>query len=296
MPADPRVPSLHAAHPLAVACYDSARSSRAPAWTATDATWGQTIAHLDQWRRAPDKLSAPCWAPHHAPGRRRLSEIDAVSCLVVDYDHLDHELQAYGLLHGLEYFGWTTWSSTPAQPRWRVVLPLAVPIAAQWWSRVYALSLARYAPLADPACSDPTRIHVLPVVGPAGHCETRYSRGALLDLSPQLAQAQAAHAAELAEQEARRRKQAAKRVLARLDGDSQRARRLALRSDPDTRRSEGARMGGVVTDSIARRICCPSCGRRSVWYSLTGGDARCDHQSSCGYRAPLEQLVQEVTL
>ena len=49
---------------------------------------------------------------------------------------------------------------------------------------------------------------------------------------------------------------------------------------------------GVVTDQHARKVKCPKCGDRSVWWMIHGtGYAKCSHLNSCGWLGPLTSLL-----
>ena len=45
----------------------------------------------------------------------------------------------------------------PEAPRWRVVIPLARPVAAKRWRDVWQRARAALCPEADPSCKDPSR-------------------------------------------------------------------------------------------------------------------------------------------
>lgn len=72
--------------------------------------------------------------------------------------------------------------------------------------------------------------------------------------------------------------------------DEELARRLRL--DPSARQMLAERMGAVVTAEHARKVKCPKCGDRSVWWTLNQtGYAKCSHLNSCGWMAPLTSFL-----
>lgn len=71
--------------------------------------------------------------------------------------------------------------------------------------------------------------------------------------------------------------------------DDEMARRLRL--EPTARQLLAERLG-VVTEQHARKVKCPQCGDRSVWWMIHGtGFAKCSHLNSCGWLGPLHSLL-----
>lgn len=71
--------------------------------------------------------------------------------------------------------------------------------------------------------------------------------------------------------------------------DEELARRLRL--DPGARAVLAERLG-TVTEQHARKVKCPQCGDRSVWWMIHGtGYAKCSHLNSCGWMGPLTALL-----
>jgi len=71
--------------------------------------------------------------------------------------------------------------------------------------------------------------------------------------------------------------------------DDEMARRLRL--EPAARQMLAERLG-VVTEQHARKVKCPQCGDRSVWWMIHGtGYAKCSHLNSCGWLGPLHSLL-----
>jgi hypothetical protein len=108
------------------------------------------------------KRQGRCWSPtlYAANSTSRSNAgVRAISCLVFDLDGTppNHERLAF-----VYWIAHTTWSNTEATPRWRVVLPLAAPVAASQWSDVWWRARATVCPDADKSCKDPSRVYLLP--------------------------------------------------------------------------------------------------------------------------------------
>ena len=105
---------------------------------------------------------------------RRAGSVADLRVLALDFDHLPPEAtprtvaEVFGVHAGFDAMAWTTHSSTPEAPRVRLVVRLTRPVPADGWRPRY-LGVVRagwpdgYAP--DPACAEPTRLHILPPAG-----------------------------------------------------------------------------------------------------------------------------------
>jgi hypothetical protein len=122
------------------------------------------------------------WSPvSYRPGTTRgKANVDQVYMLVLDVDHTALPLD---LLEGLEYVAHTTYSHTPDDPRWRVVLPLAEPIDGSDWPMFWLRANAHFGGCVDPATKDSSRIFYLPSCQPGGVHEVRRQHGAFLEPS-----------------------------------------------------------------------------------------------------------------
>jgi len=263
--------------------YRSIRASRTP-WRAAPSL--DAVEALARRRcgaaRPADKKDIPCWAPHVLAegGRRRLGDVQAVTALVLDFDHLEakHPAEVLELWAGYRLWAHETYSSRPGAHRARVVLPLAAPVEADAWRDVYAAVVLRWADGADPACSDPTRIHALPCRAEDGRPAWWCARpGRLLDLR------------QLAEQVRRERERAEaareQRQRATVSGPRFSRSRVRLPDDPH---ELAAALGGVLSPdgTVVRKVRCPQCGRRDAWMPVRGRNLRCGHLRSCAYVGP----------
>lgn len=138
---------------------------------------------LGRFEVLADKRRGRCWSPtQYADGAtsRGNAGVASVTCLVFDCDRVPPDPER---LEGVCWIGHTTWSHTPETPKWRVVIPLARPVAAKRWRDVWLRARAALCPEADPSCKDPSRQYYLPG-HPAGVVgETVNHAGQLLDAS-----------------------------------------------------------------------------------------------------------------
>ena len=256
-----------------------------------DREWADVLSWLTDWRRAPEKREAPCWSPHRLSRPvRELAAVVEISALVLDYDHGDRDPDAIAAsLYPYEVLAYATWSSTLEAPRVRAVLPMAAPVPAARWRGVYQLVVEGIGAGADPACSDPTRIHVLPVVGPGGDTRMAHRRGRPVDLGAYVAEVERRASAQ---EQARRQKEIAD-AYRRATAAPWRRLREDLRTDPEARARYAREVGASVGAESARRAPCPKCGDRSVWWPLRPEKmhgAACSHRNSCGWTGPIEEV------
>ena len=226
--------------------------------------------------------------------RAKSSVID-VSCLVLDYDDGTTLKEAHRQWGNWPHLLHTSWSHTPGHHKCRVVVPLAEPVTAAGWARVFHWAVSR-APGIDRQCCDPSRIYFVPSHpdGAEGEWAKAWSAfdGDMLRLDPATLPPTPA---EVARAEVKRRppmrlgagqgKHAAARAVNELLKTCESARRMAAEH-----------LGATVSDSgRADFIVCPSCDRPSVWFFLTPGaqaQAKCSHKNSCNWHGWIDQLME----
>lgn len=120
---------------------------------------------LREHRQREDKDGA-LWAPTtYAPEATRANaNVLMVTCFVVDVDDgtpLDEAMMdSWG---GLAWIAHSSYSSTDLHPKWRVVFPLASPVAAADWPAVHRkLVAALVGGHSDPSCKDVSRMYFTP--------------------------------------------------------------------------------------------------------------------------------------
>lgn len=127
-----------------------------------------------------DKTSRELWSPvvYHPNTTRGNSNVQSVTCLVVD---MDGEAFDHAKLDGLEYLAYTTWSHTPDDQHWHLVLPLAYPVPAERWHEVWGRLHERINVVGDPQTKDPARIFYRPQHKPLTTPDIRIGYGEFID-------------------------------------------------------------------------------------------------------------------
>lgn len=237
------------------------------------------------------KQRLPAWSPCvFSEDRRSLARARSVCAIVLDYDAgdpPDRELARWApwarILH-------TSWSHAEDAPRYRIVLPLAHPVRAERWGRVWAWAWRHSGGRIDRSCKDPSRAYFRPALrGPGAAWRVEVCAGDACDLD-------------------------AETLPPGLDERSERPpppppaydphptiaalqRRRHLAADPSARLSAGLGAGGVASGagsgSRVDRIPCPQCARPSVWFwvdPVKASGATCKHRESCGWYGPVDVL------
>jgi P4 family phage/plasmid primase-like protien len=96
----------------------------------------------------------------HFNGKRAKDNVESVSMLVLDYDHdveFERELRVWQEL-GCGFLAYTTHSHTNTTQRFRVVIPLKVPIPASLFPRLWQWGAKKSGGKIDSAASDASRI------------------------------------------------------------------------------------------------------------------------------------------
>jgi hypothetical protein len=103
--------------------------------------------------------------------------VESLSALVLDLDHAEPDwarLESSGNL----IVTWQTWSHTSADPHWRLVAPVAAPIAVDEWPSAFRLGLELFEPRSDTSCADPAHLFWLPAGPPEKDIDIRVIEGA----------------------------------------------------------------------------------------------------------------------
>lgn len=116
------------------------------------------------------KNRLPLWGPttyglpfleEGKPVCRRASNAELLSMVVLDVDDgtsVDELVEP-----GVFCLAHTSWSHTPAAPKWRIIYPLAEPVPASEWGDTWRGVAAKW-PSIDPSTKDPSRIYYVPAV------------------------------------------------------------------------------------------------------------------------------------
>ena len=288
-----------------VAFYEPARLADGrwvPGWrpVARRLSWEALGLALTTFRAAPSKAETPGWQPVTLREPHRcLANVVEVSCLVLDLDDgADPEwlCGAGGPLRHWPHVWHTTWSSTEAHPKARVVVPLEAPCPAELFPRLWQWGQALVGGAADEQAKDASRYFYLPARGPGGDCRAGvHDPGGWLcdprpwDKLPETPQEQATRAA---------REAAATRPVPRpvpgLEASFARVEASRrLNEDPAARAAHGVACGGRIQGDRVTGVLCPACGRPSVWWPLEPRgtpQGMCSHRGSCGWTGWLDGL------
>ena len=289
--------------------------------------WDQLVDVFTTFRIATDgtKKEIPAWSPaiYKEGTTRGKANVEALSCLVLDYDEgrttIEDAMAAWSWRAGILH---TSWSHTEDQHRFRVILPLDTPVSVEDWPGVFEWAArytrmctnpedierledyptkAQWAHTIDLQCKDPGRIYYLPAVQDdnvprfatawtAQVGEPTLDGGPYLGTySPWAAQVQEHHKRV----EARKRPPA---PAVHIPKASARAREKARRlmHDPGTRERLGPWLGGRVVGDAVRGVPCPRCTRATVWWLIepdSKASASCNHTNSCGWYGSLIELA-----
>jgi hypothetical protein len=89
-------------------------------------TWGALVARAAAPRSYANKDDLPRWSPAtFRDDYRNLASVQRVAAVVLDLDDGTRREQVAEALAGLVALAHATWRSTPACPRWRIVVPLS---------------------------------------------------------------------------------------------------------------------------------------------------------------------------
>lgn len=126
-----------------------------------------------------DKLRAPLIGPYVLPQGGQRSDIHVSSLTLAIFD-VDHNITpaslalCQGRLGDVVHAWYTSHSHTPASPRYRLVVPLARPLAAHLWPHTRARLIQDYAIPADPlTSSSKSHSYFLPSCPPGMESEAR---------------------------------------------------------------------------------------------------------------------------
>lgn len=127
-----------------------------------------------------DKTQRELWSPvtYFNGTTRGNRNVQYVTCLVVD---MDGEAFDHARLDGLEYLAYTTWSHTPEDQHWHLVLPLAHPVPADRWHEVWTHLHERINVVGDPQTKDPARIFYRPQHKPLTTPDIKIGFGEFID-------------------------------------------------------------------------------------------------------------------
>lgn len=241
---------------------------------------------------AKPKLANPMWAPvQMAEGaRRRLdSNVEAFSCLVMDFDNGLAVAEARRPWMAYPHVVHSSYSHTEDVPKYRIVVPLARPVPTSTWPRVWHWASKQTGDQIDAQCKNPSRGYFVPVSrGPHFALVNDVADMLLLDpgrLPPA--------PSELKKPPPAPPKAGSQRP--RIHGVDRQIE-WALRNDPAARAAVARTLEATFLNNSpqsAKNMPCPKCGDRSAWFFIdiaTMRSARCAHKT-CGWYGSLTSLL-----
>ena len=253
-----------------------------------------------------DKAGLPLWSPTTFDGTRSTSNAQTISMLVYDMDDGDSCFDMWCLF---AQRGWTTIAHTsashsPSHHKYRVILPLAVPLPKSDWERVWRASFELWMDVVGigipdtKAIKDMARIYFR-------YGWPRDSKMETVEGSNIWPQSHPCHPSQYhrsgywigrpLELKYDHIKLPKPKPRPSFDRNKPQSLESAM-MDPQLRQSVGLNAGGSIVGQYIKHIPCPSCGRRSVFYSIdpsmTGSTLwpSCNHVNSCGWWGKLETL------
>lgn len=222
------------------------------------------------------KQSLAAWSPAAFKEQKRAKHlVQEVSCLVADYDDgtpYEEALEHWSdigecILH-------TTWSHTEALHKFRVIIPLAVPIERERFARAWMWLYDMSGKKIDKACKDPSRIFYgfsIPT-WQIYRCNWQ-RRQPMLELTDDMLPSP----------------RAGLEIVPKRPAPPEGSRYVSKRE----RLALAIERKAYIKGGVARDVRCPQCQRRSVWFYLDGSQKRtasCNHQHSCGWYGFLDHI------
>lgn len=219
---------------------------------------------------------APMWSPAKWPktALRRLGcDVIDVSCLVLDFDKGTTLAEEAERWKGHYFIIHTSFSHTPEHHRFRMILPFQTPVPRDEWPEVWAWAQS-LSPAIDPKCKDVGHVYALPRAPVRANYSWAINHGHPLLVPGRIAQGQQAAGLPVV------RKPRAENTSTGL------VEYTPTTPEGHERLRVAVALGGEVNpDGVARKVLCPGCGRRSVWFFIEPAKkktASCGHDT-CGY-------------
>lgn len=249
-------------------------------------TWTSLIKSLTRYQKTPDKRLSRLWSPaRFKEGEtRKATNVVDVSCLVWDFDDGISWQKAARPWSDFNHVIHASYSHTEEHHKFRIVIPFERPVTAADWSVVWKVSHKRALSCGespDVKCSDPSRMYYVPTCPLDSDCHFTHVN----------------HTGEwytvTASEKVKARKPIAQPAVSWKARQRLNKGRANYRADTQARLDLAQRLGAQIDANRAHKIKCPKCNAQSVWYLLnpeTRYTASCNHQNSCGWFGPLDEL------
>ena len=255
------------------------------------------VAHKRR-RHINIKKNIPMWSPAHFLDGYRLKEnVTKVHWFVADIDDGSDYFTTCDKLKRADwlFFAHCTWSWKPSLHKFRVAFPLEEPISADDWSVCWDTAADWFENLTgctlDITTKDSSRAYAvsahqdrqLPpfIVNDGFHLN-------LFEYCKEKIQQEKEQNAIKAELRARQSK------LNASSNSKFQNQNIAINKQYTLTQSDklalANRLGARLDGQYAKKMTCPQCQRQSLWFSLQGHKAYCNHKNSCGFTTTLKHL------
>ena len=253
-----------------------------------------------------NKSQLPLWSPTTFDGTRSTKNAQSISMLVYDMDDGDSSFDVWCLF---AQRGWTTIAHTsashsPNHHKYRVIVPLASPLPKSDWDRVWRASFELWMDVVGIGVPDTKAIKDLARVY-FRYGWTRDSKLEMMDGSKVWPQSHPCSPAQYHRSgywigrplELKYDHIQLPKPKPRPKFDRTKSQTLdSAMMDPQLRERVGVNAGGRIVGDYIKHIQCPSCGRKSVFYSIDpsmGNSTKwpsCNRINKCGWWGKLETL------
>lgn len=273
-------------------------------------TWRELAKLLTYPRPRVAKKRQALWSPAQFDGPRQLVHVKSVSCLVFDVDDsIKYEVVKNTMeKNNAAYIMHTTINHTQEKHRFRLIMPLKIPIDRDLWPYVYQYAIdwfsKKFGKEPDPACKDASRAFFL------SYNTELYLSDSCLDGKVFNWKPGGVKKQEQAKQELLRKKRANEKRLKRITAANRESRhnknwsfvdwkhelKIQLKTSPAARRALAEKLGCIIKNvhglhgpgEMATEFPCPYCGRSDTTYFMIDPNIAgvtsgfCNHRKSCG--------------
>ena len=282
-------------------------------------SWTNLCRFLGADRKPVEKIKQGCWSPAIFSGKRASENVERISCIVVDIDHV-HTFYGVGAKMMISktkaYMHASTNHNRSVEDRFRLVLPMAEDAPAEEW-KYYHRALKKWWKMEfldenfDKSAKDASRAYF--VGYRTEHWEEDHFDGKILDWRNMALDAKKEYIAERKKAEADReqrleeiRKKDQQLGKNRSYSDHRKMKYQQLSECPIERRKLAVFLGATMKhgDAGERAIGwnCPQCHRNDCTFffidpirkdnNRDSSLAYCMHRSSCGFRKSLGYLAE----
>ncbi len=243
--------------------------------------------------RVPNKQQIPVWAPVTFSGNRAARNVEKIHCLVLD---IDDGLKYWDIEPKLRtsciYYWHTTYSHTAQLWKWRAIFPLVEPVHKNEWLDYWEAGQRWFTEKSghegtDQVCKDAGRAYYVKAAKDTTEAQGLdvWEKPFLLDLGDYVKEIRADRLFKHKIREDLKKRQ--QELLKSLSPhDQQRIKKYKEMNSKEAREKKASDLGATITDGVARKIKCPSCGRKTVWFGIDPEpkkSAECNHKNSCGW-------------